>query len=84
MDSYDAWMLAAADESAEERYLADDYEPEFKTFWVWWESDKEWCEDSIGVEARDAEEAIEIAQGMINRGEADVPEDAVITGVNDL
>lgn len=61
----------------------DDCEPEVKTFWIWWESDKEWCEDIFDVEADDAEEAREIAQGMIDRGEADVPEDAVITNVSE-
>lgn len=87
MSGYDAWLLGAADESAAERYLPDDYEPETVQFVVWWTSESMDCEDSIDIEVDNTPDkrrlAEEIAEEMIQDGVDGIPTDAVITSVSE-
>lgn len=84
---YDSWLLSAADESAAERYLPDDYEPETVRFVIWWYSESENCEDSIDIEVDNTPDkkkwAEDVANEMIQNGDDGIPTDAVITSIRE-
>lgn len=92
MWNYDGWLMSAADESAEERYLPDDYDPEKKNeYCITWTY--EGCKyefDYYGVldeyEEFDKEE-LEfrfmkmVREGKINKGVPENLEDIEITDI---
>ncbi len=84
---YDSWLLSAADESAAERYLPDDYEPEIVRFVIWWYSESKNCEDSIDIEVDNTPDkkkwAEDVAKEMIQNGDDGIPTDAVITSIRE-
>lgn len=82
--SYDRWLLGAADESAAERYLPDDYVPETITYVVWWASELENCEDSLHIEVDNTPDSREWARRIAMddmKNDDDIPADAVITDI---
>lgn len=81
-NSYDRWMLAAADESAAERYLPDGYEPETILFTIWWESESADIEDSFDIEVENRPDRREWAMAVAKEeieDRDDIPDDAVVT-----
>ncbi len=62
-----------------------EYEEETKTYSIWWQSDKEWTEDSYHIEAESAEDARAEFEWLLDTGRLkDIPEDAVITEVREV
>ena len=77
-DEHYAAMLAEYDREG-------DYEEDAKTYSIWWQSDKEWCEDSYLMEAESAEDARAEFEWLLDTGRLkDIPEDAVITKVREV
>lgn len=63
----------------------EEYEEETKTYSIWWQSDKEWTEDSYHIEAESAEDARAEFEWLLDTGRLkDIPEDAVVTEVREV
>ena len=62
-----------------------EYEEQTKTYSIWWQSDKKWCEDCYLIDAESAEDARSEFEWLLDTGRLkDIPEDAVITEVREV
>ena len=63
----------------------DEYEEKDRTYSIWWQSEKEWCEDCYLIDAESAEDARSEFEWLLDTGRLkDIPEDAVITEVREV